>query len=426
MRGWTGAALLVFAALAACGPSVTATDSETGSEATSEDNTSSATSDAQTETESETSTTDTGDLPMDGCEPEDILRGFITVTTVEELEALSGICGVDGTLTIRDSAQITTLEPLAALEWVTGQLVVSELPALESLAGLASLRETTGLYLRGLGGIDDLSGLDAFEKSAALSLRNLPTVAGLPESVTIGHTFTPQATLRFSVGSIADLEGLEQLPEVELMPGAAPFDTMIVDIESLPGLFDLVGVETVLTEDPSAVRLWLRNLPIADLSGLEGQTVLGGLALRQMPELASVAGGDELVEIGELIVSGATALPDFANFAGLEQVGLLELGNYCINESGGSDDNPLLVDLSGFGGLVGVEVLTVSGLSAFDSFAGLAPQAQIGEAQIRWNLSLAPATIDAFLLDYGLVIGNPGIDDCGNLGQDMCPPCPGD
>ena len=428
MRGRlrAGAYALLVGPLA-CGPELAASDSEGGGAATS--------TDASTETSTGTTAaggSETGDgdgdpeAPLDDCAPSDTLDGFISVQSPEELAQLSGVCGIDGSLYVRDSAQITSLEPLSSLEWVTGQLVVSELPALESLAGLSGLRETTGLILRGLPGLADLSGLDAFEQSAAIGLWDLPTLAGLDTPLTIGHTFTSQATLRFSVGAIADLDSLEQLPELELIPGRDHFDTMIVDIESSPQLLDLIGVERVLTEDPSQVDLWLRDLPITDLSGLEGQPILAGLSIRDLPALVSFAGSEDLVEIGHLLISGASSLPGFIELGGLERVEQLELGSYCINESGGPDDNPLLMDLSGLEGVAEIDLLTVSGLSSFDSFAGLSDAVQIGAARLRWNQSLAPATIDAFLLEHGLAIELPSVDYCGNLGEQPCPPCPGD
>ncbi|WAS90923.1 hypothetical protein [Nannocystis punicea] len=183
-------------------------------------------------------------------------------------------------LVLWGSPLLTDLDPLAGLEGTPGQILLEDLPALTSLAGLSGMFAADDppgeLVLGRLPALASLSGLESLQEASALDLHELPQIT-----------------------SLAPLAGLRRVERF--------------DIGTLPALASLVGLDGLEFVDSLGIGgcSGASGSPLLlDLTGLGSLGELHHLALRANVGLQSLAGLTALaVGPDTLVVTGSPNLP---------------------------------------------------------------------------------------------------------------------
>jgi hypothetical protein len=209
----------------------------------------------------------------------------------DDVRRLARCTRVDGNLVV--SGSVTTLEPLASVETVTGTLSVDSAPQLESLAGLERLRHVDSLLLKRNAELDDIGALHSLSEVRQISL-----------------THNPQ------LDSLTGLEGVRSLERLTVVENG---------LYSLRGLGNLAELgELVVVKNPRLIEL----RALSGVQGVERVTIVGnrrlsGFAgvlphLRKPPTFVAVAGNPFTVaETAHLSRSQPTrSAAGFANIGG--------------------------------------------------------------------------------------------------------------
>jgi len=233
---------------------------------------------------------------------------------ITNLDGLSGIRSVGGSLTIEDNPSLTTLDGLSSLA-STGSgyyypgigLYIVNNPSLTSLAGLSGLTTTGGTLrierntilpnLDGLSGITNVSGhLWIQENDTLANLDSLSGVTNVGGDLNIGLNYSLTSLVGLSgitnvdgdlaIGSANSLTSLDGLSGITSV-GASLFITYNAVLPNLDGLSSLTSVGGALgfwgnnalsnidslSGLSSAVALWiLWNNSLVDLNGLSDLT----------------------------------------------------------------------------------------------------------------------------------------------------------
>jgi hypothetical protein len=303
--------------------------------------------------------------------------GDLYIETDADLAPLQCLTRVEGTLSVRQWGGVT-LEPLSALEEVTGSLALYTTAT--SFAGLGSLeRVGGGVALHGFNYID-LTGFSALRSIGGdLSLGGaFKTTHGFPLLETIGGSFAIWDGTQFET-----LDGFDALTEI----GG---DLVLIQnwvLTSLQGLRSLerIGGAVVLGD----------NVELRSLDGLESLREVGGLILRDgITDLSALSGVTTVpgeIEIrtslpydldglhnivsvgGDVYLSG-----DYASVVGLRSLTTVG-GNLSIG-------TPYLETLDGLGALQSVGGKLSVGGTALEDLEGLGAVSVRGAVTVGGNL----------------------------------------
>jgi hypothetical protein len=287
------------------------------------------------------------------CNTAEIRTGNVTVDSQARLDDLTGVTEIIGNLTV-SAPYITSLEPLAKLGRVSGDLVIQNNPRLESLAGLDVLHQIGGSLV--VGNNAKLRTIGVFGElvrvTGNLDFSNNPEL----ESIDLGALETVgNGLLVRQVPALASLTGGRLLSVVGPLA-----------IEGAAGLTDISGLRAL---DAVGGALSIAGTGLAELSALDALretgdlTVSGNAELRgalSLPKLRATRGNLSIFSNALLSsvgpfpvlthVDGALSISDNASLQGIDGFPALALTSHV-----GVHGNPLLASIVGFAALTRVD-----------------------------------------------------------------------
>jgi Leucine-rich repeat (LRR) protein len=309
----------------------------------------------------------------------------VAVDSFAPLSALRALDGRDDSGLYLESVRgLSGLDGLGRLEH-TLFIVLSDVPELVSLRGLASLREVGDLDVGGAP-LEEL-GLPAqlaITQHLSLEGTRLRTLEGLGE--------TSQLT-RVGLANNEDLVSLEGLRLAERIDSLVlSGNPQLEDVRALAGLRDVSG-SLMLLDSPlrglaglealeHVYEIVINGTDIVDLSGLGRLAVIeSGFILRNNRALASLAGLPAGTSLRSLDLSGnpgltrldiGTASVDALFISECPLVDLSGLGAVTLGSSLGLEGLPNLVSLDGLGPAPGLTSVILRGCPALVNIAALA------------------------------------------------------
>ena len=191
-----------------------------------------------------------------------------------EIQAFAGCGRVDGDLTI--AGDVTSLEPLAAIEAVHGTLSVESTTRLQSLDGLERLRVATGISLHHNRELDDVTALSSLHQVSRLSLSGNPqleTLRGL-EGVQTLERLSIEGSGLFTLRGLANVATVGELVVAknrrltELRALSTVLSAERVAIIDNPVLCGRGGLLPNLERAPTATRVVGNPVTVAETSHL--------------------------------------------------------------------------------------------------------------------------------------------------------------
>jgi hypothetical protein len=260
------------------------------------------------------------------------IEGGLTISgsLITNLDELSVIKYIGGTLSISNNLCLTSLNGLNNLDSIGGSLLIRSNPTLVNLTGLESLMLVGGSIriskdssLTNMAGLDNLTlirqGLDILWNSNLSSLTGLENLTLIGGFVYISDNPTLQninalGKLSYIGGYLTindnniltNLTGLEHLTEMGLS----------VHIYNSPALLSLTGLDS-LTSIGGFVSIF-NNASLNNLTGLGKLKSIGYyLAIDNNNAMTSLNGVDNLTNIYEIIIDGN---PVLNSLIGLENI----------------------------------------------------------------------------------------------------------
>ena len=264
------------------------------------------------------------------------------------------ICGILANLTIGDAeieSDITSLEPLSNLKYISGRITVINNPNLTSLKGLNNINYGVEFFLENNDALTTLEGISVFNHPELdhpgviyqifnnESLQSLTGLEGLKRSSIVVDDCSSLTTTKglddlsyskmFHVSNCPQLINLEYLSNLTTVEVSLIFDNDgIVNFEGLNSITEVYGVEIK------------NNNNLMSLSGLEGlpSQGIGYIELINNSQLESISGLSGVTSVGyiEIINNGSlTTLQGLQNITN-------------INSSIEINENDQLLTLEGF------------------------------------------------------------------------------
>jgi len=285
----------------------------------------------------------------------------ITFSTQEEIDSFQtdypNCTEIQGDVTI-SGVYINNLNGLSVLTSLGGTLRIYYNDALTSFSGLANLTSIGGelsimdnAALTGLTGLDNLTSIGGslqIESNPAL-----PSLTGLDNVTSIGGGLDIRSN-----DALTGLTGLDNLTSI----GGS------LQIESNPALTNLAGLENI-TFINEGIGIH-DNVTLTALSGLENIESIAGLSINSNPALTNLAGLENITSIGgELSIRDNTALTGLTGLDNVTSIG----GRLYVK------DNAALTSLSGLNNVTSIGgSLWIIDNTALTSLTGLDNVTSIG------------------------------------------------
>jgi hypothetical protein len=343
------------------------------------------------------------DTQLHECFSSVVRAGPITVSNQAQLDDLSGVTEISSNLTIT-APHVRSLEALATLTRIGGNLSITNNGELASLSGLDNLNEIAGtLTVTNNPVLSAIDGFDRVRRVGALVITRNPALTsldGFRALEAIGGVLTLEdnaalervtglGALRSVVGAfrvvnndaLLDLDGLGALHAVAQMTVSGNDALRNLDgLSSLIETLSLIITNNAALEDISGLSA-LRsvagafqiqgNASLAHLDALDALEVVDlDLLIRSNASLASIDGFPRLLHIGQALEIGANAqLQTIGGFSDLRSIGqVISVPDSCLvypyifpctpppePASPGLilriADNPELHEINGFGSL---------------------------------------------------------------------------
>jgi PKD repeat protein len=293
--------------------------------------------------------------------------GNILISSLSQMESMSGICMVNGNLTIGNYMQ-SDLAGLESLKMITGNLRIESIPSLTSLSGLEQLVEVmndvTFSLNSGLTSMQGLNNLRHVKGSMSITgNQNLQSVTGLENLLRVDKWLTISHQPLMD-----DFQGLQGLFTV----GETFF------ITDLTGLTSLTGLETLEYIGEKMIIRNLTNLQNFDhLNSL--QSVRRGLELALLPNITDLSAFENIEMSSPTSDLSVNYLNGLTSLAGLHNT--TQLRNVSVS------NNPLLESFAGLNGLEEVHnEFTVNNNPAMSSLHGLNNLGRVGGRMQLMNL----------------------------------------
>lgn len=252
---------------------------------------------------------------------------------IVNLNGLSGIDEIYGTLEIRNNLALNNLSGLGSLNLIGGGLVIENNDALTSLAGLEDINEVGGLSIADnlvLTNISALTGLSSLNESlfigfndALTNLSGLGGITNVQTHLTISHNpVLANIDALNSITSIGDILVIEHNPLLGSIAGLNSLSSVggAIFINNNAGLSSISGLNGI-----SAISGDLFIYLNTDLSTIAGFGILtsisGNLSLLTNINLNDISGFNALTTIGGSLVVNQTDLADLSAFALVGSIG---------------------------------------------------------------------------------------------------------
>lgn len=359
----------------------------------------------------------------------------ITLRTQAEVNAFNpSTTSITGNLIINGSGiaapdAIQSLQPLAALTYVNGNLEIINTSSLPNLGGLSQITATGGrLFIENNGALLNIDSLRSLQKvgtdfriasnyelrrfelvsldsigrsleiqsNGVLELDGFPNLRHIRRNLTIANNYSlthisgfPELRsigLKVYVNENVKLESIEGMAKLETIGGALDIRNNDV-LTSLNGFTSLRVIGDVLSIQENNMLLTLNNFPALDtiesnlevfhnielqaLDGLSNLKMIGGnIWIEHNPKLSNLDGLSGLTNVGgSLTIRNHPILPDIDGLTNVKLVGEITI-----------DDNPVLTNINGLSGLTSLthgisiqdndDLLDLNGLSNIEAVAG--------------------------------------------------------
>ncbi|MFK7970993.1 MAG: T9SS type A sorting domain-containing protein [Bacteroidia bacterium] len=334
---------------------------------------------------------------LNGLQNIDSVGGGLIIRNLNELQNLQGlnnITQIGRDLTIENSRRLRSLSGLDSLVNVRQWCLISGLDSLNDLSGLGKLRNTGAvLGITNNGQLESLNGLDNIQSLGSLTLAlnsQLKDISVLSPITSLFGSLTLN-----QCPNLKDFSGLQNLEKL----GALSIQNMgPMDMSAFASLDSILRDFGVSFQDSSI-----------DFSGLENLAYIGyGFQVNQSPGISSFEGLDKLNTIGGVLwVYRCDSLVDFTGLESLNTTGRLAiLGNEQLKNLAG------LENLEQIGGDLSIsenpELISITALNKLTSMGG--------DLQVSYNEKL-PSLEGLGNIDYK-TIGSIQVNDCANLS--MC------
>jgi hypothetical protein len=238
---------------------------------------------------------------------------------LQSIQGLANVASLDGDVVISGSPSLTNLVGLGAVETM-GAVTLSDL-GLVNLRGLESLTTVEGdltlfdLYglvdMTGAGALDFVDGNFIVEQTGAHDFAGLDSIRRVRQALIVRDSEASLDGLDHlaTVGGSIILERVARLSSLNGLSGVAEIGGHL-RIDEAPTLNSLVGPSNLRNINGS---LWLTQTNVSALNGLSRLVAVGGLHLDTNPELVSTAGLPPVVNYSELVLHWNASLVDLTH-----------------------------------------------------------------------------------------------------------------
>ncbi|MEM1120016.1 MAG: hypothetical protein AAGJ18_06175, partial [Bacteroidota bacterium] len=406
---------------------------------------------------------------------------------IQNLDGLSNISSIFGNLTIRNNPNLSSLQGLSSLFALNqGSLLLENNPTLTDLTGLDRLNSVHSITIKSMNGLSDLTGLTEVNGLFKLTINNCANLTALngtnflvgiydhliltnnPELTDISSldlvglqglvTITDNAKLaNCSIYCICNLINCSGANNVTVSNNAAGCND-ITDIQNncvtnscCPSdlfFFSQADIDAYNLICPTiAGRVFITGDDVTDLSPLSTiETISGQLSINGCSMLTSLAGLDNLEEIGEVQILNNPLLTDLAlpkletvtgNFQLIQNQGIITLnGPSLLTSVGGLTifENNSMTSIGSFPALTTInQQMAIQQNAVLEDISGLANvnAATMQSLFITYNPTLSTCAITSVCDFVENINGrqveiNNNTTDCQSLSevQQVCNPCP--
>ncbi len=343
------------------------------------------------------------------------VTGSITITgsDITNLNGLSELISVGGSLLVIDNSSLINIGGLSSLTSVGGLRIGSN-SSLTNIDGLSALISVGGLGIddnSSLTNIDGLSGLTAVGSLGIIDNSSLTDIDGLSGITFVGGNLTIRGNL-----ILTNIDGLSALTTIG---DTGPFESLrIVNNSSLTDIDGLSSLTSI------GEHLTIRgNLILTNIDGLSALTTIGGyFIIDNNDALTNINGLSALTFIeGYLDIINNATLTNIDGFSTLISVG--GLLRFLLNDA--------LTSINGFSELTSTggsfiivfnaSLTNIDGLSTLTSVGG--------DLDIESNSQLSECCALSNLFDNGTIEGTITMENnsgnCNNDGADIINNCIG-
>ena len=375
---------------------------------------------------------------------------------IMNLDSLSWITSIGGSLWISPNAQLTNLQGLSNLTDVGGHVNISGNAALENLTGLDHLQTIGGRLILDdnaqLSNIDGLNSLTSIGEDVYISNNPLLlNVDGLSNLTTIGHTVSiglNNALVSLSgldnlvriggdvylnlMDNLLNLDGMNQLDSI----GGTLYISECNQLSSISGFQNLksiggtlsCGLNNSLTSFSGLGNLdalgdsaiIFGNPLLTEISVLKNLSSIKGLIVGANPKLSNLSGLQNLVTVeGNLVIGQNESLPNLSGLGQLATVG----GNLRFNGNG-VNNYAGLENLKTVGGNVYInEYLALTSLTGLDKLASIGGALEFNSCHNLLNLkgldSLKSVGGSLKIYGVGSLVNFQGLENLTSIGGNL-------
>lgn len=317
---------------------------------------------------------------------------YPSVSGITNLNGLSNITSIGGSLIIDPNAALTDLDGLNNLTSIGGSLVINGTPIyslqglenltsvgyqvsingnpyLNSISGLSGLKTiNTFLYIQNNPLLQHLDGLEQLDSVQYISISNnaLTDLEGFPQMDTIYYLYLQGDSTLTSLKGLDSLKVITSGITISDIPALTDFSAIqnlgavgdVMILKNLPALSDLSSFSNI---KKLRILQLLENPYLTDLNGLSNVDSMQRLEINNNYALVSLSGMTSLKSLQELIVNDNDSLIDLS---GLEQVRIYD--GYVDLEN-----NDQLKNLNGLQGLDTLGALDIVNSASLESLEGL-------------------------------------------------------
>lgn len=303
---------------------------------------------------------------------------FISGTAITNLNGLSVLTDIDGSLSILSTTNLGSLTGLHNLTHIGGNLFVSGNALLTELSGLDGLETVDGnttitgnSNLVSLAGLNNLTGIGGNLSVSGAMLANL---TGLNSLTTVGgHLGFTQCPVLSSlavlnnlsaVGGVLEVIACPLLPDLTGLNSIATFyRILLVENSGLTGLDGLNSL-TTLTD-----KLHIQTCTsLNDLTALANLTDVSALYFSDNYAMTNLSGLENLTSVSsDVTIQNSIALTSLAGLNNLVSVG----GNFSLVFNNALNDVAALSNLTTIGGSLNISATAATDLSPLSNLVAI-------------------------------------------------------
>ncbi|TVQ09096.1 MAG: PKD domain-containing protein, partial [Balneolaceae bacterium] len=280
--------------------------------------------------------------------------GGVTIQTQEQMDAMNGVCLINGSLTL--ATQLTDVTGLDQIRRVNGPLTIQNNPNITNLGFLSGLRQAGalsqgGILIRGNASLQSLTGLEALRNTNGITIWDQPLI----------ETIAPLSGLtQLSSGITIRETGIISLQEIQFQYVSGT--NAAITIQDNPALINI----DVLAAFEAVGQVTIINNPVLEsILGLQNVvTTSGNVTLRNNPSLTSLEGLHNLQSMSPsfALILENNGITDLSDLGNLQSAGIIRIEN-----------SPVIENLDGLINLTSARRIIImnSGVSNLDGLSSL-------------------------------------------------------